>query len=67
MPVFAEVERSAIEWVVERADCVRYPQDAAIAKSGDPISHMSIIVSGTVKYFFDTNKGFQNVGSSGPR
>ena len=66
MSVFEGVERPAIAWLVEQAECLRYAEDAAIARAGEAIDFMSIIVSGAVRYYLGTNKGFRDLGEGGP-
>ncbi len=62
--IFKDVTQEAVEWVAAQAQCFRYAQDALMAKAGDPVSAMSVIVSGRVKFTMENNKGFKDLGDS---
>ena len=64
--IFKDVEREAIEWFVAHAECLRYAEDAVIKKAGDPVTAMSVIVEGRVKFTMENNKGFKDLGDSLP-
>ena len=62
--VFGEVDRAAIEWFVSKATCTRYAQYAAIARPGQAVTAMGVIVTGRLKFLSETNKGYQDMGDS---
>ena len=62
--VFRGVGPEAIAWFVRNGRCVRYAASAAVARPGQEVTAMGIIVEGSLRFFTETNKGYQDAGES---
>ena len=62
--IFRGVEPAAVEWFVANGRCVRYAVSAAVARPGDEVTSMGIIIEGSLRFFRETNKGYQDLGAS---
>ena len=62
--IFRGVEPEAITWLVENSRCTRYAASAAVARPGEEVSVMGVILEGSLRFFRETNKGYQDLGAS---
>ncbi len=65
-PAFANVPDEQLQWLLDRADEQTYPADTAIAKPGDAIDHMLLVLDGQITIDSGQNSAADDIAVYGP-
>lgn len=61
-PVFAEVPKQQIEWLVERGELRDIEQGEVYLKKGDPIEKFFVVLEGVTSFKLELNGAFKEIG-----
>lgn len=63
IPELSEVPDSQLQWLIDHAECRTFETGEYIFKKGDPIDHMSIILSGSFAIKIEQNGNFRFISN----
>ena len=66
MPLFADVARDELEWLVARGDVREYAADTILLDVGAAIDEMFVVLTGRAALFMDKGGVWRRVTESGP-